>query len=163
MNLEQIDNQLLSGELGPAAQRAMRLLLSYASVLDADRFISIESAHIDSCLYHGPSGLDFVNSFLNLEGQVRVPNVVNVGLLYVSHPEYSQALPSLTEAQRSMARAYQDLGCLPTLTCAPYQRQQRPQAGQHIAWAESNAMFSSTPVWVREQTAMGISPICVLP
>jgi predicted aconitase len=140
MILEQIDHQLLSGELGPAAQRAMHLLQNYASVVEAKKFISIESAHIDGCLYHGPSGLDFVNSFLDLGGQVRVPTTLNVAAIDLVHPEYSQVSPSVTEAQRTMARAYQGLGCQPTLTCAPYQRLQRPRPGQHIAWAESNAI-----------------------
>jgi len=161
MILEQIDNQLLSGELGPAARRAMRLLLSYASVVDAREFISIESAHIDSCLYHGPSGLDFVNSFLYLEGQVRVPTTLNVAAIDLVHPEYSQASPSLTEAQRSMTRAYQDLGCQPTLTCAPYQRQQRPQAGQHIAWAESNAIvFANSCLGARTDRYGDFTDLC---
>ena len=119
MKLEKIDKQLLSGDFGPAARRAMQILSSYASVVDAERFVSIESAHIDSCLYHGPSGLDFVNSFLELEGRVRVPTTLNVAAIDLVHPEYSQAPSALTEAQRAMTRAYTELGCLPTLTCAP--------------------------------------------
>ena len=56
------------------------------------------------------------------------------------HPEYSEADNDVVAAQRAMADAYQQLGCEATLTCAPYQRLPRPQAGQHIAWAESNAI-----------------------
>jgi predicted aconitase len=35
---------------------------------------------------------------------------------------------------------YLQLGCLPTMTCAPYQAQDRPGLGEDVAWAESNAI-----------------------
>jgi len=140
MILEQTDHLLLAGDLGPAARRAMQILEKYAPVVGAKKFVSIESAHIDSCLYHGPSGLDFVNSFRNLGGQVRVPTTLNVAAIDLVHPEYSQASPPLCAAQELMTRAYLELGCQATLTCAPYQRLRRPKPGQHIAWAESNAI-----------------------
>ena len=161
MILEQIDQQLLSGELGPAARRAMQILHQYALVVDAQGFVSIESAHIDSCLYHGPSGLDFVNSFLDLGGRVRVPATLNVAAIDLVHPEYSQASSSLAEAQRAMARAYTDLGCQPTLTCAPYHRKERPKPGQHIAWAESNAIvFANSCLGARTDRYGDFTDLC---
>ena len=161
MILEQIDQQLLSGEVGPAARRAMQILHQYALVVDAQSFVSIESAHIDSCLYHGPSGLDFVNSFLDLGGRVRVPATLNVAAIDLVHPEYSQASSALTEAQRAMARAYTDLGCQPTLTCAPYHRKQRPKPGQHIAWAESNAIvFANSCLGARTDRYGDFTDLC---
>lgn len=140
MRMEDIDRELLSGEWGQAAQRAMKLLLRYGEVVGAERFISIESAHIDSCLFHGRSGLDFVRSFLGENERVRVPTTLNVMAVDLVHPEYSEAGAGLVQDQRDMAQAYQALGCEPTLTCAPYQRLPRPQRGQHVAWAESNAI-----------------------
>ena len=140
MRLDDIDKAVLAGEMGEAARRAMRLLLRYGEVVGAQRFIDIESAHIDGCLYHGRSGLDFVNSFLEPGARVRVPTTLNVMAVDLVHPEYSEAGNDVVEAQRAMAHAYCQLGCEATLTCAPYQRLPRPQAGQHIAWAESNAI-----------------------
>ena len=161
MILEQIDDQLLAGDFGPAARRAMQLLRKYASVVDAQKFISIESAHIDGCLYHGPSGLDFVNSFLGLEGQVRVPTTLNVAAIDLVHPEYSQVSSSLTAAQRALTAAYLDLGCQPTLTCAPYQRLQRPRPGQHVAWAESNAIvFANSCLGARTDRYGDFTDLC---
>jgi predicted aconitase len=42
-------------------------------------------------------------------------------------------------AQRQM-RAYEQMGCRPTWTCAPYQAGHRPAIGEHVAWGESNAV-----------------------
>ena len=47
MKLESIDRALLAGEHGAAAARAMELLVRYGTACGADRFIDIESAHID--------------------------------------------------------------------------------------------------------------------
>ena len=146
MILEQVDRQLLAGDFGRAAQRAMKLLVRYGEVLGADRFIDIESAHIDSCLYHGQSGLDFVNSFLGSGDRVRVPATLNVTAIDLVHPETSVVDPAVTADQRAMIEAYVELGCTPTLTCAPYHRLQRPGPGQHVAWAESNAIVFANSV-----------------
>jgi predicted aconitase len=38
------------------------------------------------------------------------------------------------------------MGCRPTWTCAPYQLERRPAFGEHIAWAESNAIVFANSV-----------------
>jgi predicted aconitase len=140
ISLETIDRALLGGDYGPAAQRAMKLLLRYGEAVEATRFISVISAHIDGCLYHGPSSIDFARSFVELAGQVRVPTTLNVGAIDAVHPSWNCGPPGLIESQRELTSLHEQLGCLPTLTCAPYQRLFRPGAGDHVAWAESNAI-----------------------
>ena len=41
---------------------------------------------------------------------------------------------------------YVALGCSPTWTCAPYQEDNRPRFGEHVAWAESNAIVFANSV-----------------
>ena len=43
-------------------------------------------------------------------------------------------------------KAYTDMGCIPTCTCAPYQGYLTPRFGQQIAWAESNAIVYANSV-----------------
>jgi predicted aconitase len=140
IDLAPIDRALLAGDHGAAAARAMSLLVRYGDAARARRFISVESAHIDGCLYHGPSSTDFARSFVELDGRVRVPTTLNVAAVDVVHPGWHCGAPELIDAQRELTRLHEELGCLPTLTCAPYQRIFRPSVGQHVAWAESNAI-----------------------
>src|SRR3546814_18217185 len=42
--------------------------------------------------------------------------------------------------------AHEELGCVPSYTCAPYQTLFRPQRGWQIAWAESNAIVFANSV-----------------
>lgn len=140
MKLEPIDHALLAGEHGAAAARAMALLVRYGTACGAEHFIPIESAHIDGCLYHGPSSIDFVRRFVDLGGQVRVPTTLNVAAVDVTHPGWHCGPPKIVAEQETLTHLHEQLGCLPTLTCAPYQRMARPRRGEHVAWAESNAI-----------------------
>lgn len=159
--LDSIDKALLGGEFGEPARRAMNLLLRYGEVLGAERFIDIESAHIDSCLYHGRSGLDFVRSLLDGEHQVRVRTTLNVTAFDLDQPHLSEVCEETIGIQREMVDAYLQLGCLPTMTCAPYQLQRRPKRGQHIAWAESNAIvFANSALGARTDRYGDFTDIC---
>jgi len=142
-----LDEQaLLEGDGGPALHLAMRVLVAMAGVAGAKRLIPISSAHIDSCLYHGAVGLDFAERLAAGGGRVAVPTTLNVSALDLLHPE----IVRLPVAERNRARrqmdAYVGLGCQPTWTCAPYQLPGRPSLGQHIAWAESNAIVFANSV-----------------
>ncbi len=50
LTLTQEDQALLDGAGGPAAAFAMRLLSRLAESVEAERFVEIDSAHIDGCL-----------------------------------------------------------------------------------------------------------------
>jgi predicted aconitase len=136
----------LAGEGGPSRALAMRLVLAMARAARAERLLPISSAHIDGCLYHGTVGLDFAERLAAGGGRVDVPTTLNVSSLDLLHPE----LVTLDEATRIAARrlmdAYVALGCRPTWTCAPYQLPDRPALGQHVAWAESNAIVFANSV-----------------
>ena len=138
--LEPVDRALLDGEHGAAAARAMAILMRYGEASGARRFVSVQSAHIDGCLYHGPSSIDFARRFVDLGGRVRVPTTLNVAAVDVTQPDWHCGPPELIPAQSELTELHEKLGCVPTLTCAPYQRMLRPRAGEHVAWAESNAI-----------------------
>jgi predicted aconitase len=161
MQLDSIDRALLDGAFGKAAARAMAILIKYGKVSGADRFVSITSAHIDACLYHGPSSIDFARRFVELEGKVRVPTTLNVGAVDVVHPQWHCGAPELLGHQRDLNALYVRLGCLPTLTCAPYQRRMRPGVGEHIAWAESNAIvFANSVLGARTDRYGDFTDLC---
>ncbi|WP_447763509.1 aconitase X [Sphingopyxis panaciterrae] len=161
VELEPIDRALLGGEYGPAAARAMALLRHYGEIVGADRFVPIASAHIDSCLYHGQSSIDFAESFATLGGKVRVPTTLNVGAVDTLHPDLNRGDPELVPAQLRLNALYTELGCAETLTCAPYQRIFRPAAGEHIAWAESNAIvFANSVLGARTDRYGDFTDLC---
>jgi predicted aconitase len=139
----------------------MKMLLRYGRAAGARKFISISNAHLDACLYHGPSSIDFARSFVELGGRVCVPTTLNVGAVDALHPELNRSPAEVIEAQRELTALYCRLGCVPTLTCAPYQRRVRPGVGEHIAWAESNAIvFANSVLGARTDRYGDFTDLC---
>lgn len=146
MNLSELDKQFLEGTHGEAARFAMRLLVRFADAIGAESFIDIEAAHIDGCLYLGEVSLDFVEHLVRQGGRVRVPTTLNVGSVDLIHPELFNGDAGTRSAGARLMKAHEELGCVPTFTCAPYQTLFRPRFGSQIAWAESNAIVFANSV-----------------
>jgi len=146
LHLTERDAAMLAGEMGAATQMAMRILATMAGVYGAERLLDIESAHIDGCLYHGYSGLEFAERLAAGGARVVVPATLNVGAVDLLHPEVFRGPSQVGQWATRMMRAYEAMGCRPTFTCAPYQAMHRPPFGAQIAWAESNAIVFANSV-----------------
>ena len=144
--LTQDEQAMLAGADGDGVAMAMRLVVGLSTAMGADRLRPITGAHIDSCLYHGQSGLDFVNRLVDAEASVTVPTTLNVSSLDLLHPDLYRGPAQTAANAKAMMDGYVALGCKPTWTCAPYQLEQRPEYGEHVAWAESNAIVFANSV-----------------
>lgn len=152
---------LLAGEEGPAGALAMRVLLGAARVQKAARLIPITAAHVDGCLYHGPSSLDFVRALIEGGGRVRVPTTLNVGGLDLNRPDLFMGTTAIRTDAAELMESYVELGCQPTFTCAPYQLPGRPEAGSDVAWAESNAIvFGNSMIGLRTNRYGDLIDVC---
>lgn len=152
---------LLNGAGSPATALAMRIICTLAEISGAERLVPVTSAHIDSCLYHGPAGLDFAERLVEGHGRVAVPTTLNVAALDLLHPELVRLDPDTRAQARRLMDAYVELGAQPTFTCAPYQLPARPGLGEHIAWAESNAIvFANSVLGARTGRYGDFTDIC---
>jgi predicted aconitase len=140
VELTETDRAILSGRDGDGAALAMRIVVEMAAVMGAPRLIDVVGAHVDGCLYHGLAGLDFAERLAAGGARVTVPTTLNVGSLDLLHPERTRLEPEVAARGRRQMDAYVAMGCRPTWTCAPYQLPERPGFGEHVAWAESNAI-----------------------
>jgi predicted aconitase len=140
------EEAMIGGDAGPAVRLAARLLVRLAEITGADRLEPIVGAHVDGCLYHGPVSTDFARTLVEGGGRVRVPTTLNVGSVDLLHPTLFRGDPAVAAAARELMGLYTALGCRPTWTCAPYQLEKRPAFGEHVAWAESNAIVFANSV-----------------
>lgn len=151
----------LAGDEGPAVALAMRILLVAARTQRAPRLIPITAAHVDSCLYHGPSSQDFVQRLLDGGARVRVPTTLNVGGLDLTRPDLFVGPRQVRDGAARLMDSYAQLGCRPTYTCAPYQLPGRPDTGDDIAWAESNAIvFGNSVIGARTNRYGDLIDVC---
>jgi predicted aconitase len=155
------EEAMLAGRAGEAVRLAMRILIEMAGVACADRFLEVTSAHIDGGLYHGRAGLDFAERFASSGARVAVPTTLNVASLDLLHPDLYRGDPDTAAAARRLMEFYVEMGCRPTWTCAPYQLPERPGFGEHVAWAESNAIvFANSVLGARTERYGDFIDIC---
>jgi predicted aconitase len=140
------DEGLLAGAGGEGAGFAMQVLVAFANAVGAASLLDITRAHIDGCLYHGQVNVDFVERMVAGGGRVRVPTTLNVGAVDLIHPELVRLPDAERHAARRLMQAHEELGCVPSFTCAPYQTSNRPRFGEQIAWGESNAIVFANSV-----------------
>ncbi len=161
LELTEEESALASGMAGPAAALAMRILIVAARTQQAPRLVPVVAAHVDSCLYHGRSSLDFVDRLIAGGGAVRVPTTLNVGGIDQCRPDLFVGPAQVREAAGQLMDRYVQLGCQPSFTCAPYQLPGRPEAGVDVAWAESNAIvFGNSMIGLRTNRYGDLVDIC---
>ena len=155
------EQAMLDGRAGDATATAMRILFEMGRILGAGELVQVSSAHIDSCLFHGVSGVEFAERLVQEGGRVKVPATLNVGALDLRHPEKIRLNGADRDFAQRLMTAYVALGCQPTWTCSPYQAGHRPGAGEHIAWAESNAVvFANSVLGARTNRYGDFMDIC---
>tara|TARA_B100001123_G_scaffold209083_1_gene236623 strand:- start:15963 stop:17228 length:1266 start_codon:yes stop_codon:yes gene_type:complete len=162
LKLTASDSDLLAGESGEGARLAMSILVRVAEVQEAEQFIPVKSAHIDSSLYMGDATLDYAEHLVRLGAEVAVPSTLNVAGVD-PHGWKDWAVPPkwAEKAHRQMV-AYQSMGCIPSWTCAPYQTDEaRPGFGDQIAWGESSAVvFANSVLGARTERYPDLLDIC---
>lgn len=150
LTLTEAERAMLHGDGGPGVALAMRVVVAVAAVRGATSLVEVTGAHVDSCLYHGRAGLDFARRLVELGARVSVPTTLNVGSLDLLHPatvlRRTRQEQEVAAGGRALMDAYVALGARPTWTCAPYQLDVRPSPGEHVAWAESNAIAFANSV-----------------
>ena len=155
------DSAVLAGDHGPAAQLAMSIVVRMAEIYGAELLMDVTQAHIDSTLYLGDATLEFAERLASLGARVAVPTSLNVsGVDECGWREWAVSPEWAAKAARQML-AYEQMGAIPTWTCAPYQTHLRPVFGQQIAWGESNAIaFANSVIGARTERYPDLLDIC---
>ncbi|KAJ9602660.1 hypothetical protein H2200_012854 [Cladophialophora chaetospira] len=156
------DRRLLAGELGPAAELAMKILIDVAVIEGAVDFLSVSQAHIDACIYIGPASLEFANRFLVLGAKFAVPTTLNAISIDQRRWREIGMNPVLAVEADKLAEAYMSMGAVMSFTCAPYLLETAPEAGENIGWAESNAVvFANSVLGARTQKYPDFMDVCI--
>jgi predicted aconitase len=146
VKLRQADEQMLNGQKGPATQMAMRIMVRMAEVVEAPEMMDVSQAHIDGCGLLSETGLEFAETLAAKGAKVSIPTTLNMGPLDLQNWRRFGVSEDFAAKAIRQAKAYTDMGCIPTWTCAPYQSYLTPRFGQQIAWGESNAICYANSV-----------------
>lgn len=140
LKLSDEETALLRGSRGRAVQFAMEVLVKMGQIQGAQRMVPITSAHVDGCAYEGDAIVDFVEFLAQADGHVAVPTTLNAISIERGSWRRLNIPEAFGEKAGRVVDGYLQMGCRPTFTCSPYQVGHTPALGEHVAWAESNAI-----------------------
>lgn len=145
----------------PSQRTAVKLLISLGELYGAERLIPITSAHVSGASYKliGDPGLEFLEDFAE-DARVAVPTTVNPLGTDLQQWRELGVPQDFAEKQARVARAYEAMGARPVYSCTPYLLGVRPAKGEHVAWAESNAVcFANSVLGARTNREGGPSAL----
>lgn len=146
MYLTKEEEQIQSGEAGETLRKAIEILVALGDIYGADRLIPIKSAQIAGVSYKtiGDAGLEWIS---DLEGQVKVPAILNPAGMDLEDWERLRISPEFAEKQKRIVQAYKKLGIRCECTCTPYTLKGFSAGyGDHLAWSESSAISYANSV-----------------
>ncbi len=163
VQLDERDRALLDGAEGEAMALAMRVVLRAAEISGATRLQEICFAHIDACFYNGQAHVDFARFMVDNGARLAVPAWTNASLVSQVDTEIRPQKddPVVVSGARLLMDLYEQLGCEPVWTCAPYQLPGGPRLGDHIVGSESNAVaFYNSVVGARSNKYGDFFDVC---
>jgi len=140
MHLTASEERVLAGDEGHGRRKAMELLVALGDIYGAERLIPISSAQVSGASFKtiGDAGIRFLEDFSE-HAKVTVRATLNPLGLDLRRWRAMGVDEGFHSRQERIVAAYRALGVEPLYTCTPYLAGNRPQRGQHLAWAESSA------------------------
>jgi predicted aconitase/predicted aconitase with swiveling domain len=162
LDLSAADRVMLDGAQGITAAQAMRIVCAMALQQGATSLIDVAQGHIDGCIYASPANLTFAEKMAEMGAKVRVPTTMNAISVDRANWRAQGVAAVFGDPAARLADAYVRMGCKPTFTCAPYLLDSAPQAGEAIAWAESNAVvFANSVLGARTAKHPDFLDLCI--
>ncbi len=140
MFLTKEEERILSGDLGVAAERALKVIVRVGESLGADRLVKISHAHVSGVSYFNilDYGVEFLEDLLRSGAKFSVFTTANPYAV-ISGYNNKNFEPGIVSKQLRVINSLRDMG-VKHFTCTPYYVR-RPSAGEHLAWAESSAVL----------------------
>jgi predicted aconitase len=160
LKLSHQDQLRLTGDCGAVQQFAMKLIVSVAQSRRVTELVDIQQAHLVGSYHSGPANLSLLGFLSQQHTQVSVPSTLNASTQDLFQGAATDPSPTMCSTTQ-VINCYRQLGCEPTLTCAPYHLERTPQFGENIAWAESNAVvYANSVIGARTNMTVQYLDLC---
>ena len=163
MDIEERLKAIRTGAWGEGAKIALKVLDEMSRLYGGSRYIEIEQAHMDAtaCRVIGEAGIQFAEKMAAAGARVCVPTTMNATSSDRNQAGFFLTPSSVLADDGRLQRAYIQMGCIPICTCAPYDYGNPPHFGQHIAWAESNAVnYANSVIGARTARYPDLVDLC---
>ncbi len=147
MKLTSKQQKMLDGEFGNAKKKSMYILNALGKIFGAERMIPVKTVQIAGVSYSnlGEAGLGYLSE-LAKDGKVEVPTTLNPAGMDRENWKALGISSDFAEKQNRVIDSFAKMGIQTTCTCTPYLIGNKPEKGDHIAWAESSAVTYANSV-----------------
>jgi predicted aconitase len=162
MRLSTAESDILDGASGPAAQKAMQILVALGDIYGATCMIPVTSAQISGVSYEnlGDAGLEWLDEMAAGGGRAQITTTLNPAGMDIENWQALGIDADFAEKQAKVITTFARMGIIPTCTCTPYLAGNLPCYGEHIAWAESSAVcFANSVIGARTNREGGPSAL----
>jgi predicted aconitase len=148
MHLSGEERAMLSGDRGPAARRAMEIVVTLAEVYEAEDLVPVASVQVAGVSFGnlGQAGLDFLREWAADGARVVVPTTLNPAGMDLQGWRELEIPEEYARRQLEVIQAYRAMGVTISCSCTPYLAGNTPALGQHVAWSESSAVSYANSV-----------------
>jgi predicted aconitase len=153
---------MLAGEHGPGVQKAMEIVTALGRIYGAEQLVPVSSVQVAGVSYKnlGQAGLEFLTEWAEQGARVRVPTTLNPAGMDLTRWQALGFDETFAQRQTAVVEAFARMGVTTTCTCTPYLVGNRPQLGEHVAWAESSAVsFANSVLGARTNREGGPSAL----
>jgi len=146
MYLTKEEENILKGEKGEIYSKALKVIIKVGEAIGADRLIKITHSHISGISYLniGDAGLDFIENIAENNAKVSVFTTANPYAIMDIVFKGRKVRKDFVEKQRRIINSLISIG-IRNFTCTPYYVRP-PKRGEHLSWAESNAVLYANSV-----------------
>src|SRR5918912_3935260 len=150
MRLNNEEQAMLAGELGPVRQWAIRHQIAVGEFFDAEDLVPVGQAHaMADTEVTGESGVQFLEELGRASAEhrrMRIPTITDPrGVDFEAYKRLKQT-DAMANLEARLARALEALGGLMTDTCINYQTVLAPVRGEHVAYGDTGVVIYSNSV-----------------
>ncbi len=151
MILDRQQKEMLNGNKGRGAQKAMEILLAYGECYAAERMIPVTSVHIAGNFpVLMDEGIEWLEDLARDGTRVKVYTTKNPEMFDVKQADEMNIPMYLQVRQKRIHDVLRSLGVVLTYSCHHYLVGNTPRFGDHIAWASSGSqVFANSVIGAR--------------
>jgi predicted aconitase len=150
MRLDDEEQEILAGKLGPVRQLALQHQLAVGAFFGAEDFVPVTQAHIMADTESlGEAGVRWLEGLAAADERlrrVRIPTITDPrGTDFAKAAFLGQTAAMLDLEQRAIT-AFVKLGVVMTNTCINYQTIQAPTRNEHVAFGDTGVVIYSNSI-----------------
>ena len=147
MKLDDHEQAMLAGEMGPACQWALEHQLQVGRMFDAPDMVAVSQAHMMADPESlGEAGVAFVEGLAAGGGAVTIPMITDPRGVDLSHYLPLGQTEEMADLERRFVAACRTMGLIMTDTCINYQTIMPPLYGDHVAYGDTGVVIYSNSV-----------------